>query len=258
MADNRNHFVWYELMTTDMGAAKAFYTNVVGWGAQNADMPELKYTLFMTGETHVGGLMDLTEDARKRGVPPMWLGYVAVEDVDAVTEKAKSLGGHVHVEPRDIPEVGRFSVVTDPQRAPFALFKSSKPDQEQPPAPGTPGRIGWHELMAADWEKAFDFYSALFGWKKSDAMDMGAMGTYQLFSVDGGMAIGGMFNKPAQVPYPFWLYYFNVGNIDEASERVKTGGGQILHGPMEVPGGDWIIQGQDPQGAMFALAGKRG
>jgi predicted enzyme related to lactoylglutathione lyase len=88
-------------------------------------------------------------------------------------------------------------------------------------------------------------------------MDMGAMGTYQIFSADGQM-IGGMFTKPPAVPAPFWLYYFVVDAIDAAIERVKAGGGQILNGPMEVPGGDWIIQGRDPQGAMFALVGKRG
>jgi predicted enzyme related to lactoylglutathione lyase len=110
--------------------------------------------------------------------------------------------------------------------------------------------------LADDWQKAFGFYSELFGWQKSDAMPMGEMGTYQMFST-GGQAIGGMFNKPPAVPAPYWLYYFNVGDIDVAVERVWANGGQILNGPMEVPGGHWIIQGKDPQGAMFALVGKR-
>ena len=130
------------------------------------------------------------------------------------------------------------------------------PDAGCAVAPETPGRIGWHELLSTDWEKGYAFYNALFGWQKADAMDMGAMGTYQMFST-GGPPVGGMFNKPPMVPATFWLYYFNVGDFDAAVERVKAGGGEILNGPMEVPGGGWIIQGKDPQGAMFALFGKR-
>lgn len=162
----------------------------------------------------------------------------------------------MHVPPRDIPNIGRFSVIADPQSAAFALFKPLDSCEDQPVELGTPGRVGWHELLAADWEQALAFYNELFGWQKADAMDMGAMGTYQLFSA-GGPAIGGMFTKPPMVPARHWLYYFTVGDIDAAVERVKAGGGEILNGPMEVPGGGWIIQGKDPQGAMFALFGKR-
>jgi len=83
------------------------------------------------------------------------------------------------------------------------------------------------------------------------------MGTYQIFSI-GGAAAGGMFNKPPMVPVTFWLYYINVGDFDAAVERLKAGGGSIVNGPMEVPGGSWIVQAKDPQGAMFALVGRRG
>jgi uncharacterized protein len=256
MSDSHGRFVWYELMTTDRGAAKAFYSNVVGWETQDAPMPGMIYTMFTTKDGQVGGLMDLPEEARKMGAPPSWLGYVGVNDVDASTEQAKRLGATVHVEPRDIPNVGRFSVIADPQRITLALFKSANPADDQPRDQMAPGRIGWHELMAVDWEKAFAFYSDMFGWTKADALDMGAMGTYQLFAKD-GQTLGGMFTKPQMVPAPFWLYYVNVGDIDAAAERVKAGGGKVINGPMQVPGGAWIIQGMDPQGAMFALVGKR-
>ena len=257
MPESQGRFVWYELMTTDTGAAKAFYGKVVGWGTQDMPMPDMTYTMFLAGETPMGGLMDLPEASRKMGVPPNWMGYVAVNDVDASAAQAKRLGGTVNVPPTDIPDVGRFSVISDPQGSVLALFKALTAAPDQPPAPGTPGRVGWHELLAVDRETAFAFYSELFGWQKSDAIDMGPMGTYQLFST-GGQVIGGMFNKPPAIPAPFWLYYVNVGDIDAATDRVKAGGGQILNGPMEVPGGDWIIQGMDPQHAMFALVGKRG
>jgi predicted enzyme related to lactoylglutathione lyase len=200
--------------------------------------------------------MDLPENAKKIGAPPSWLGYDGVDDVDAVADQVTRLGGSVHVPPRDIPDVGRFAVVADPQTATFALLKWLDPKWDQPAAPGTPGRIGWHELMAADWEKAFAFYSELLGWQKAEAVDIGPMGKYQLFSV-GGETIGGMFTKPAMVPAPFWLYYVNVDAIDAAAERVTAGGGRIVNGPMEVPGGSWIVQCIDPQGAMFALVAPR-
>ncbi|QCI67444.1 VOC family protein [Phreatobacter stygius] len=256
MAQSPSDFVWYELMTTDTEAAEAFYAKVVGWGTQDGSKPGMAYTLFTQGETQVSGMMELPAEARTMGVPPHWLGYVAVDDVDAATEQVKRLGGAVHVPPQDIPDIGRFSVVADPQTAALALFKSANPAPIPPVAPGTPGHIGWHELYAVDWEKELVFYGDMFGWQKAEAVDMGPMGTYQLFGA-GGPPIGGMFNKPAEVPVPFWLYYFNVADIDAATERLKTAGGQVLNGPMEVPGGDWIVQALDPQGAMFALAGKR-
>jgi uncharacterized protein len=255
MADYHGRFVWYELMTTDPEAAKAFYTNVVGWGTQEASTPDTTYTLFTVGGTSVSGLMRLTEDARKSGAQPRWIGYVGVNDVDATAERIAHLGGAVHVAPGDIPDVSRFSVVADPQMATFALVKWQNPGAEQPAElNNSGGRVGWHELFAADWETAFAFYGELFGWRKAGA-DGGPLGTYQLFCVQ-GQTIGGMFNKPPSAPMPFWLYYFGVGDIDAAAKRVKAGCGRILEDPLEVPGG-WIVRCTDPQGAMFALMGKR-
>ncbi|WP_438277419.1 VOC family protein [Nitrobacter sp.] len=243
-------FVWYELMTSDVEAAKAFYTKVVGWQAEDTAATGMTYTLFKVGEVHAAGLMALTEDARNRGVPPCWTGYVAVDDVDASSDQFKKHGGAVHVPPCDIPNTGRFAIVADPQGAVLALFKGATP--QQAPAFGAPGHAGWHELMAADWEKAFAFYATLFGWQRADAIDIGPMGKYQLFTA-GEQPIGGMFNKPAKMPIPFWLYYFSIDAIDAGTERVKSGGGKIINGPMEVPGDMWIVQCTDPQGAMFAL-----
>ena len=255
MVGSHGRFIWYELMTTDMEAAKAFYADVVDWGTQDSSMPGMPYTLFTAGTASVSGVMDLPEEARKLGMRPGWLGYVGVNDVDASADRIKQLGGSVHVPPTDIPHISRFSVAVDPQMATIALFKWLQPGQEQPAELDAPGRVGWHELLAADWQTAWNFYRELFGWQKADT-DTGAVGTYQLFSV-GGQTIGGMFTKPPTVPVPFWLYYFNVGDIDAAVKRVKAGSGQILDGPIEVPGGRWIVQCTDPQGAIFALVGKR-
>jgi predicted enzyme related to lactoylglutathione lyase len=256
VVNSHGRFAWYELITTDVEAAKAFYTKVMGWGAWDASVPGRPYTLFTAGKASVGGLMGLPEDARKMGGRPGWIGYVRVDDVDATADRIKCLGGVVHVPPTDVANISRFSVFADPQTARLALFKWLRPGQDQPAELGAPGHVGWHELLAADWEKALAFYSELFGWQKADS-DIGAMGTYQLFSA-GGQTIGGMVTKPPTMPAPFWLYYFNISDIDAAAQRVKAGGGQILDGPLEVPGGSWIVQCTDPQGAIFALEGKRG
>jgi uncharacterized protein len=254
MVDYPGRFVWYELMTTDIAAAKAFYANVVGWGVQDASTPDLAYTLFTAGRTSVSGLMDLPKEAREMGATPRWMGYVGVNDVDATADRIKRLGGAVYVPPTE-SNIGRISVVADPQTATLALVDWQKSGQQRPAELDKPGRVGWHELLAADWEKAFAFYGEVFGWQKADA-DIGPTDTYQLFSA-GGLTIGGMFNKRPIEPVPFWLYYFNIDDLDAAAERVKTRGGEIFEDPFEVPDGSWIVRCIDPQGAIFALQGQR-
>jgi hypothetical protein len=255
MVDYHGRFAWYELITTDVADAKAFYAKVVGWGAQDASTPGLPYTLLTAGKASVSGLMELPEDARKMGATPRWMGYVAVKDVDATADRLKVLGGAVYVAPTN-SNIGRISVVADPQTATLALVAGLKTGQRQPPAEfGKPGRVGWHELLATDWQKAFAFYGELFGWQRADA-DIGPTDMYQLFSA-GGQAIGGMFAKRPTDPVPYWLFYINVDDIDAAMERVNTHGGQVFEGPLEMPGGSWIARCGDPQGAAFALQGQR-
>ncbi len=249
-------FVWYELLTPDPEAAEVYYSNVVGWGTQPVPGPDGPYTLFTLGETPICGLMKQPEPARHRGAPPIWLGYVLVDDVDVTTRRASQLGATIFVEPRDIPNVCRFSVLADPQNATIGLMAWSAPQKDTAGAAALPGRIGWHELLTIDWEKGYDFYNALFGWQKADALDVGDVGTYQVFAA-GGRPAGGMFNKPAEVLATFWLYYFNVADFDAAVERISSCGGEITNGPMEVPGSSWIVHARDPQGALFALVGQR-
>jgi len=254
MVDNPGRFTWYELITTDMAAAKAFYAEVVGWGARDASTLDLHYTLFAAGSARISGLMDLPEDGRKMGATPRWMGYVGVDDVDAAADRIKRLGGAVYVPPTN-SNIGRISVVADPQTATLGLVEGLKPGQQQPAELDEAGRVGWHELLAADWEKAFAFYGELFGWQKADA-EIGPTDTYQLFSA-GGQTIGGMLTKRPVEPVPYWLYYFNVGDIDAAAACVKTGGGRIFEGPLALPGGSWVARCTDPQGAFFALQGNR-
>jgi uncharacterized protein len=242
-------------MTTDMAAASAFYAKVVGWGIEDASMPGMAYSLFTVAGISVGGAMGLPAEAKTAGVKPGWIGYVGVDDVDAAADRVRQLGGTIHVPPTDIPNISRFAVASDPQKAAFVLVKWLRPRQGEPAELSTPGHIRWHELFAADWEKAFAFYAELFGWQNAGT-DIDAAGAYRLFSA-GGETLGGMFTKPPARQAPFWLYYFNVDDIDAAAKRVKAGGGDIVNGPMQVLEGNWVVECVDPQAVPFALVGQR-
>jgi predicted enzyme related to lactoylglutathione lyase len=254
MAQKHTSFIWYELMTTDQPAAEAFYRAVVGWQMADAGQPGMRYTILSAGQRGVGGLMALPKEAREAGVKPGWTGYIAVADTDATAQRIAQAGGAIHRPPDDIPNVGRFAVVADPGGATFMLLTPLPREQEPPPIQlQAPGYIGWHELYAGNGqEAAFAFYSKFFGWTTIETFDMGPMGTYRIFGAD-GVRIGGMMDKPPQAPAATWNFYVNVDGIDSAAERIKANGGQVLMGPHEVPGGSWIVQALDPQGASFAL-----
>ncbi len=253
MSDSQGKFCWYELMTNDTEAAGAFYKAVMGWNLVDSGHPSMTYTLIKVGEQGVGGMMVLPEAAAKGGARPGWMGYIWVRDLEAAVASLKAAGGSIHRPIDTIPGVGRFAVVSDPQGAAFILFRDFGDQQAPPVTPGTPGHTGWHELQATDPAAALAFYSKEYGWTKGEGFDMGGpVGIYQLFAT-GNMPNGGMMKTMPEAPGPFWLYYFNVEAIDAALARVKTAGGQVLMGPNEVPGGSWIAQCLDPQGAMFAL-----
>jgi predicted enzyme related to lactoylglutathione lyase len=249
-----SRFVWYDLLTTDLDAAKAFYGDVVGFTQAPSGLPGPRYDLVMAGGQPIGGALQITDEMAGMGVKPGWLGHIAVEDIDAALVKLTSLGGAVHRGKTEIPGIGWFAVVADPQGAGFHLFQThpDRPLQTDPPK-GTVGKVGWRELMAGDWKKALEFYQAMFGWKTNEAMDMGPMGTYQLWRAYGNDADGGMMTKPDGAPGPMWNYYFLVQGAEAAAGRIKAGGGQVLMGPTEVPGGGWVLNAVDPQGALFSL-----
>jgi uncharacterized protein len=255
LVDQPGHFAWYELLTTDVAAAGAFYGEVVGWGMKDASTAELAYATFTAGNAPVGGLMELPEEGRRLGATPRWVGYVAVEDIDATAAQIGRFGGAVLVPPTD-SNIGRISVVADPQKATFALVKEPAYGPPNPDKLDEPGRVGWHELLAVDQKTSFDFYEKLFGWQRARA-ETDSADLYQLFAA-GGQTIGGMLTKLPSVSQPFWLYYFNVDDIGAATKRVNAGGGRILQGPIELPDGCWIARCADPQGALFALQGARG
>ena len=252
MATQRGKFVWYDVMTSEPKDGASFYSDVIGWDAQEYSMEDRTYTVFRKGAVMVAGLMGIPEAMRVAGAKPCWSGYVAVDDVDGDAARVAAAGGAIRRDPEDIPGVGRFAVVSDPGGAAFLLFKPNGEGEGTMVAPMTPGHIGWHELYADNLDREFAFYSGLFGWTKDRAIAMGAMGTYQTFAT-GGAPCGGMMNGCAQIPSPHWTYYIAVDSVAAVAARTTERGGQVLQGPHEVPGGAWIVQARDPQGAAFAM-----
>jgi len=247
--------VWYELMTTDPAAAEAFYKKVIGWGSAPFEQSPNRYTVFKrSGDAQVAGLMKTPEGMN---MPPFWSMYVAVPKLEEAVAHIKKLGGTELSPVIDIPTVGQVQMLKDPQGAAFYVIQPA-PREETPETAPEAGDASWHELMTTDADAAMKFYSDVFGWRPSESLDMGPDGKYQMFNRPHGM-IGGMMNKPAamaNVP-PHWMIYFRVPDINAAAERVKANGGKILNGPMEVPGGDWVLNAADPQGAAFGLHAKK-
>ena len=245
----RGRFGWYELLTSDTRAARSFYAAVTGWTTGAWGEGDKPYTMLMAGDVPFGGMYVLPAEAA--GAPPHWLSYITTPDAEATIAKARELGGTVVWGPMDLPDIGQVAGLTDPQGARFAIIQPAgdPPGTDDPP---TIGEISWRELATTGWEDAWAFYSELFDWQKSDAMEMEDIGTYQMFS-RGAHPLGGMYDKIPEIPVPNWLLYVRVSDIDVTLERVAAEGGKILNGPEHVPGGGTIAHCMDPQGAVFAL-----
>jgi predicted enzyme related to lactoylglutathione lyase len=249
---NHGRFVWYDLLTADTKAAIAFYGEVVGWKAQQYG--DSHYSMWVGNAGPLGGVMQLPEEAKKMGAPPHWMANVEVANVDQTLARVRELGGKVYKEPEDIPEIGRFAVIADPQGAVISVFTPAR--EMASLDPDTHGHFHWNELATTDNKAAFAFYHAIFGWEHLSDFDMGPMGNYMIFG-RGGKQLGGMMIKPKEMPGPaMFLYYVQVDHLEDAIARATKMGAKVLNGPMQVPASRRparIAQLMDPQGVAFAL-----
>ena len=256
---DQGSFIWYELMTPDPEGSKAFYDAVVGWTISDEGPPEYNgYRMIGRSDgKHAGGVLPLTAEMQQHGARPTWLGYIHVSDVDGSLASIEKAGGKALMRPTDIPNVGRISMVTDPQGAPFYIMKPIPPAND-PNAKSdvfsahAQQRIGWNELQTSDVGAARRFYGDQFGWVTDDFMDMGEMGEYRFIDHD-GQRLGALFNGPTGQPH--FRFYIRVPSIAAAKRVAEQKGGTVQMGPHQVPTGDWIVIGSDPQGAEFALVG---
>lgn len=249
--------IWYELMTDAPDAAQEFYAGVMGWTFQSppGGMERDYRTFTATDDEAVGGVMHIPD-----GAPfgPTWAVYFGVDDVDATVEKLKLLGGSVYMEPQDIPDVGRFAFVSDPQGASFYVMRGDSDEESTAFEPSAPGHCSWNELVTSDQAAALEFYGALFGWEKSGAMPIGDNGDYSFIRC-GDADIGAMMDRPDEHKnsQPFWNFAFQVADIDAAKAAAESGGATVTYGPIKLPDENWLIQVDDPQGARVMFTGAR-
>lgn len=255
MPNKHGDFIWYELMTPDADASQDFYGKIVNWSFDKRS--DMDYTMLAGEDGGVGGFMQLTEEMTAHGARPAWLGYIRVDDVDSSAKSIAGAGGSVYREPWNIEGVGRMAQVADPQGAVFYIMKGEADEKSPAFADTDPkdGHCAWNELATSDPEAAIGFYTDQFGWEKDDVMDMGEMGKYHMLRHD--FMVGGVMKRPDEMPVSAWAYYFRVPEIDAAAKAIKEHGGEIVMGPMEIPGGEHVINAVDPQGAMFALIGPK-
>jgi predicted enzyme related to lactoylglutathione lyase len=258
----RGQLIWYELMTPDAEASKAFYDSVVGWQIGEPVAEFQGYRMINRSDDRAaGGVLPLTDEMQQHGARAIWLGYIGVDDTDAAVAAIEEAGGKSLMPAMDIPNVGRIAMVADPQGAPFYVMKPIPP-ADKPNAQSDvfsvdqPQHVRWNELSTTDQDGAIAFYTSQFGWTQEGDMDMGEMGKYR-FIQNRGTTIGAVMRKPPQLPVSLWTFYIGVDDIDRATEAVTSGGGRILHGPMEIPGGEFSLNAIDPQGASFGLVGPR-
>jgi uncharacterized protein len=265
MTNKHGDFIWYELLTSDADAAGDFYGKVVGWTSTHSGQPGMDYRFFSSGDGSdvkdgVGGYMAITPEMAQGGARPGWLGYLAVDDVDASAASITSAGGCVLMPAMDLENVGRMAMVADPQGAPFYIMKGASDEESHSFAATAPkvGHCAWNELASSDPEGAKAFYTSQFGWTQDGEMDMGPMGKYEFLKASGDrFAVGGLWKSTPDMPASMWSFYFRVPDIDAAVATIKAEGGQVWQDPIEIPGGDFSINGADPQGAAFGLVGPR-
>jgi uncharacterized protein len=248
-------FIWYELMTPDIEGARAFYKAVAGMDiGAGSDMPGMDYRMIGYEDHLVGGALAMDRDMLDHGGLPLWIGYIGVEDVDAMTQAVVDRGGTLFIPPRDVPGAGRFAMVADPWGAPFYLMRGESDEASTVWQDNVVGHWGWNELWTPDQPGALAFYGDLFGWHQQGAMPMGPRGDY-LFMMQGDKRLGafGPASDPAAPAY--WRHVFRVPSIGAALEAAQAGGASEIDGPHAVPGGDHVMYARDPQGAVFVLVG---
>lgn len=260
-------FIWYELMTPDPDVAARFYGAVVGWkiATQAAPMPDGKdyRNIGRSDGGSAGGVLKLSADMQKHGARPIWLAYLHVANVDAAVKAIEADGGKVLMPRMDLP-VGKIAMVADPMGTPFYVMDPipppGKPDAKSDVFDvAKPQRIRWNELQSPDLARAKSFYTKHFNFQFNDVMPMGAMGDYCFIDHD-GVRLGAIMQKPESSPGPMgiWTLYFGVPSVVAAQRAIEANGGKVMHGPQQVPGGQWIVIATDPAGAAFGVVGPKG
>lgn len=260
------NFVWLNLMTTDPERTTGFYAETLGWKIKEDKIGGQTTTTLSVGPETFGGVMTLTSKTPTHGTTPHWLSFIQVTNVDTQTHRATELGGTVIIPPTTLQNFGRYSILTDPQGAKFALFEPTTTTgtgtttawTTTTTTTGTPtmGKPCWFELTTTNHDTAFAFYREVAGFVPDQQNDFGEAGTYLTFKTPGPTSntIGGMWsNTKGNTTPPNWMPYFAVDNLEQTLQRVRNLGGTVLNGPTQVPDGTFVAQCTDPTGTVFGL-----
>jgi predicted enzyme related to lactoylglutathione lyase len=243
---------WVDLATPDLDAAEGFYGGLFGW-----EIPELPNSAEMGGYRRaklrgrdVAGAMPLMQE----GQPPAWSTYISVDDADTIARAIQENGGTMIAEPMAVATYGRLAIFTDPEGAFFGIWEPA--DFAGSELVNEPGTFSWNELETRDPGAAKEFYGRVFGWEFEEE----AMGekTYNVATVDGAQVAGIADVRgriPDEVP-AHWMVYFASAEVDEAVEKIKGLGGQVMFGPIDIPAGRFAMV-VDPAGAAFAVINPR-
>jgi predicted enzyme related to lactoylglutathione lyase len=242
-------FAWHDLITTDVEAAKRFYSALLGWEFTSYQTGDFEYPMIHVGERDHGGMVALDVTP---GLKPHWIGHVRVPDLDEAMQRARKEGGSVAGEPGELEGVGRWARVVDPHGGSISAFE---------PAYDTPASqavFAWEELHSPDPEAAARFYGAVLGWGNSE-MDMDELGTYVLLERADGQSVAGIFPRPPDRPGPAtWLPYIAAEDVDAASARAAELGATPHVQPATVSGVGRFSTFADPAGAPFGLFSPEG
>lgn len=258
--------IWYELLTRDADAATKFYGSVLGWkiAPKAAALPQGGQDYRMIGRDdggQAGGVLQLTDALCAAGARFIWLAYFHVKNVDEACAAITADGGTVQMPKISLP-VGDIAMVTDPMGTPFYVMTPVPPPGKPDAVSDVYGRTGiqrvrWNELASPDLARAKAFYAKHFNFAFNESLPMGAMGDYCFIDHD-GTRLGAILQRPPGSPPAAWLFYFGVKSVLAAQRAVEKGGGKLMYGPMEVPGGEWVFAASDPQGVAFGVAGEKG
>ena len=240
---------WTDLMTTNQEAAKSFYSSVFGWTYLDNPVPDGGvYSMAQLEGQDVTAISAMDEESAKHR-PPTWNTYITVDDVDATTAKVAGAGGMVMMEPFDVMDAGRMSMVADPTGAAVALWQAK--NHIGATLANEPGTVIWNECFTDDIETAADFYDTVLG-TNHGSMDTGGPEPYIAFNV-GERPVGGYFHRDVKAHGEMpnvWIVYFASADIADTVDKINAAGGKVLNGPFDTAVGPMIVA-QDPQGAIF-------
>jgi len=250
--------VWFELSTKDQARAAAFYEAVFGWTTRISPLAEHGGYAIAAASDGEGVAGIIGPPPPGAASAPGWSLHFGTDDIAAALARIEPLGGAVLFGPLAIPHVGTFAQVRDPQGIPFFLMQHATPDPARPfkQAPDAQGHAVWIELATPDPDGAFAFYGALFGWARAGGMPMGDMGEYAFFDV-GDLRPGAIMPTLTTRAPARWNVYFLVADIDAALTVSQARGGQTIHGPSPIPGGDFSAHIVDCHGDQVGLVGPR-